>query len=217
VPHWPDLSEPLEVVWFCRAHRALERERIAEQAAVTAKRAWRTLGERFEAQWPQLPADIQAQLRAEVERSPVFRLVRANPQSPLYQQQLVAAFGRPALPASAALKRLLLPLDDPPGRPRPVRLRRSAERACYLGRSGPAAGRPLVLPGPLRRPTGREAPLRSPGKSWPPTGRPSANKSLLLPPALQADLDPRPSPAPLVRGSFFYWWTLRRQLARRGT
>jgi hypothetical protein len=95
VPHWLDLSEPLKVVWFCRAHRALERERIAEDAAVTAKReAWRTLSERFEAQWPRLPAEIQARLRTEVEHSPVFRLVRANPQSKLYQQQLLAAFGR---------------------------------------------------------------------------------------------------------------------------
>lgn len=95
VPHWPDLSQPLVVVWFCRAHRAGERDRLAEEAAASAKRvAWRTLGERFEAQWPQLPPDIQARLRAEVERSPVFRLVKANPEALLYHQQLVAAFGR---------------------------------------------------------------------------------------------------------------------------
>jgi hypothetical protein len=102
VPHWPDLAQPLEVVWFCRAHRTVERERLAaererlaeETAATTKVVAWKTLGERFEAEWPQLAPDLQARLRAEVERSSAFRIVRANPQSPLYRQQLVAAFGR---------------------------------------------------------------------------------------------------------------------------
>ena len=56
--------------------------------------AWKTLGERFAAEWPQLAPDLQARLRAEVERSSAFRIVRANPESPLYRQQLVAAFGR---------------------------------------------------------------------------------------------------------------------------
>jgi hypothetical protein len=95
VPHWPDVTRPLKVVWFCRVHRANERDRLAEEAAATKKVvAWKTLGERFEAEWPQLAPAIQARLRTEAERSSVFAIVRANPQSPLYRQQLVAAFGR---------------------------------------------------------------------------------------------------------------------------
>jgi hypothetical protein len=48
VPHWPDLAQPLKVVWFCRAHRTVERERLAEAAAaITKVVAWKTLGERF--------------------------------------------------------------------------------------------------------------------------------------------------------------------------
>jgi hypothetical protein len=95
VPHWPDLGQPLAVVWLCRAHRAIERERLAEEAAAFAKReAWKTLGERFETEWPRLPEGIQAQLRAAAECSPVFSLVKANPRTLLYHQQLVAAFGR---------------------------------------------------------------------------------------------------------------------------
>ena len=66
-----------------------------EAAKATAKVvAWKTLGERFAAEWPQLAPDVQARLRAEVERSSTFAIVRANPESPLYRQQLVAAFGR---------------------------------------------------------------------------------------------------------------------------
>ncbi len=95
VPHWPDLSQPLNVVWFCRAHREVERERQAEAAKTAAKVvAWKTLGERFVAEWPLLAPDVQARLRAEVERSSAFRIVRANPESMLYRQLLVAAFGR---------------------------------------------------------------------------------------------------------------------------
>lgn len=95
VPHWRDLTQPLQVVWYCRVHRANERERLAEAAKATAKVvAWKTLGERFAAEWPQLAPDVQARLRAEVERSSTFAIVRANPESPLYRQQLVAAFGR---------------------------------------------------------------------------------------------------------------------------
>jgi hypothetical protein len=95
VPHWPDLSQPLIVVWLCRVHRANERDRLAQKAAAAAKVvAWKTLGERFAAEWPLLAPDLQARLRAEVERSSAFRIVRANPESPLYRQQLVAAFGR---------------------------------------------------------------------------------------------------------------------------
>jgi hypothetical protein len=95
VPHWPDLTKPLSVVWFCRVHRANERDRLAEEAAATKKVvAWKTLGERFAAEWPQLAPELQARLRAEVERSSAFRIVRANPESVLYRQQLVAAFGR---------------------------------------------------------------------------------------------------------------------------
>jgi hypothetical protein len=95
VPHWPDVTQPLKVVWLCRVHRANERERLAEEAAAASKVvAWKMLGERFEAEWPQLAPAIQARLRAEAERSSVFAIVRANPQSPLYRQQLVAAFGR---------------------------------------------------------------------------------------------------------------------------
>src|SRR5664279_5178265 len=37
VPHWPDLTKPLNIVWFCRAHRDVERERVAEAAKATAK------------------------------------------------------------------------------------------------------------------------------------------------------------------------------------
>jgi hypothetical protein len=95
VPHWPDLTKPLVVVWFCRVHRANERDRLAEEAAATKKVvAWKTLGERFAAEWPQLAPELQARQRAEVERSSAFRIVRANPESALYRQQLVAAFGR---------------------------------------------------------------------------------------------------------------------------
>ena len=95
VPHWPDLGQPLQVLWFCRAHRAVQRERLADEAATTAKReAWKTLRERFEAEWPRLPAEIQARLRTEVEGSTVFRLIEAKPEALLYHQQLVAAFGR---------------------------------------------------------------------------------------------------------------------------
>ena len=95
VPHWPDLGQPLQVLWFCRAHRAVQLERLADEAATTTKReAWRTLGERFEAEWPRLPAEIQARLRTEVEGSLVFGAVKANRESPLYRQLLVAAFGR---------------------------------------------------------------------------------------------------------------------------
>ncbi len=89
-------------LWFCRiASRERTRaaggrtERLAEEATATLKVvAWKTLGERFAAEWPQLAPDLQARLRAEVERSSAFRIVRANPESPLYRQQLVAAFGR---------------------------------------------------------------------------------------------------------------------------
>lgn len=95
VPHWPDLTQPLTVTWFCRVHRENERDRQAEAAKATAKVvAWKSLGERFAAEWPQLAPDLQARLRAEVERSSAFRIVRANPESPLYRQQLMAAFGR---------------------------------------------------------------------------------------------------------------------------
>jgi hypothetical protein len=95
VPHWPDPTKPLDVTWLCRVHRENERDRLAEEAAATKKVvAWKTLGERFAAEWPQLAPDLQARLRAEVERSSAFRIVRANPESLLYRQQLVAAFGR---------------------------------------------------------------------------------------------------------------------------
>jgi hypothetical protein len=95
VPHWADVTRPLEVVWLCRDHRAVERDRLAEEAATANKIiAWKTLGERFEAEWQQLAPAIQARLRAEAERSSVFAIVRPNPASPLYRQQLVAAFGR---------------------------------------------------------------------------------------------------------------------------
>ncbi len=95
VPHWPDPAKPLDVTWLCRVHRENERNRLAEQAAETKKVvAWKTLGERFAAEWPQLAPELQARLRAEVERSSAFAIVRANPESPLYRQQLVAAFGR---------------------------------------------------------------------------------------------------------------------------
>ena len=51
VPHWPDVTQPLKVVWLCRVHRANERERLAEEATATKKVvAWKTLGERFEAE-----------------------------------------------------------------------------------------------------------------------------------------------------------------------
>jgi hypothetical protein len=95
VPHWPDLTKPLNLTWFCRPHRDVERERLAEQTATIVKHdAWTTLGERFALQWPTVPPEIQARLHAEAARSPAFRIVKANPESPLYRQQLIAAFGR---------------------------------------------------------------------------------------------------------------------------
>ncbi len=103
--------------------------------ATSAKRvAWRTLGERFEAEWPQLPADIQARLRAEVERSPVFRLIKAKPEALLYNQQLVAALAASSSRRSTAAScEIFFSTFVSPSRSRALALR-SDRDSCHPGR-----------------------------------------------------------------------------------
>jgi hypothetical protein len=87
----PDPKNWREVLWLCRDHHQTERERRVKAAK---RAAWAELRARFSAEWPSLPPDVQARLTAEVERLPAVRTLRAARESPLYQQQLVAAFGR---------------------------------------------------------------------------------------------------------------------------
>jgi hypothetical protein len=91
-----------EVLWLCRDHHQTERERRVKNAK---RAAWAELRARFAAEWPSLPTDVQARLSAEVEHLPAVITLRAARESPFYQQQLVAAFGRhlttPGEPAAA--------------------------------------------------------------------------------------------------------------------
>lgn len=80
-----------EVLWLCRDHHQAEREHRVKDAK---RAAWAELRARFAAEWPSLPPDIQARLSAEVERLPAVLTLGAARESPFYQQQLVAAFGR---------------------------------------------------------------------------------------------------------------------------
>lgn len=85
-----DPAKALEVVWVCRDDRKVE----IESRRAPAKLAWKSLGERFAAEWPLLPPEIQERLQAEVAGLGAIRIARARPDSIFFRQQLVLAFGR---------------------------------------------------------------------------------------------------------------------------
>jgi hypothetical protein len=95
LPHHPDPTKAREIVWLCRFHRTLERERAVQVAAAEAtaarKAAWDALRQQFADAWPYLtPAEREA-LWVIAQREPL--VASLPPTSPLAQQALIRAYG----------------------------------------------------------------------------------------------------------------------------
>jgi hypothetical protein len=95
LPHHPDPTKAREIVWLCRLHRTLERERTAQAAAAEAtaarKAEWDELRQQFTDAWLHLaPAEREA-IWAIARREPLISSL--PPASPLAQQALIRAYG----------------------------------------------------------------------------------------------------------------------------
>jgi hypothetical protein len=95
LPHHPDPTKAREIVWLCRTHRTLERERAAQAAAAEAvaarNAAWEALRQQFAEAWPQLaPAEREA-LWERARQDPLVAAL--SPASPLAQHALIRAYG----------------------------------------------------------------------------------------------------------------------------
>jgi hypothetical protein len=95
LPHHPDPTKAREIVWLCRTHRRIERERAVQAAAAEAtaarKAAWEALRQQFTTAWRKLaPAEREA-LWAQARREP---LIASLPlEAPLAQHALIRAYG----------------------------------------------------------------------------------------------------------------------------
>jgi len=98
-PHHPDPRQPRNVLWLCRSHRLIEREREQEARRTQAEREiasareekWCNLVARFTAAWPLLPADAASSIQALAQQNPLIRSL--HPEAPLARQALIRAYG----------------------------------------------------------------------------------------------------------------------------
>ena len=95
LPHHPDPTKAREIIWLCRTHRTIERERAAQAAAAektaAQKAVWEALRQQFTEAWPRLaPAEREAVLTI-ARREPL--IASLPPQAPLAQQALILAYG----------------------------------------------------------------------------------------------------------------------------
>jgi hypothetical protein len=95
LPHHPDPTKAREIVWLCRTHRTLERERAVQAAAAEAVAArkveWDELRQEFTEAWPHLASAEREAVWAIARREPL--IASLPPASPLAQQALIRAYG----------------------------------------------------------------------------------------------------------------------------
>jgi hypothetical protein len=85
-----------EVVWLCRNHHLIERERTAQTDATKAKKdEWETLRQQFTEAWPHLTIEEQDALWKMACEDPIVARCPfpLHPEAPLMHQALIRAYG----------------------------------------------------------------------------------------------------------------------------